>query len=38
MSTNRLPKSRESTDRIKANKVVEYFHSREHAILGSIWN
>ena len=33
MSTNRLPKSRKSTDRIKASKVVEYFHSREHAIL-----
>ena len=33
MSANRLPEVRKSSDRIKAKKVVEYFHPREHAIL-----
>ena len=33
MSESRLPKTKKSPNRLKAKKVVEYFHPREHAIL-----
>ena len=33
MSESRLPKTKKSSNRLKAKKLVEYFHPREHAIL-----
>lgn len=38
MSESRLPKTNKSSNRLKAKKVVEYFHPREHAILAEYFD
>ena len=38
MSESRLPKTKKSSNRLKAKRWWNIFILREHAILASIWN